>query len=76
MSPLELLQCLTAPVPCPRLNLIRFHGVLAPNARLRSEIIPGGSVNPNNASDDLGNAPHPSALARDALGAQRGVRYR
>lgn len=32
-------------VPRPRLNLIRFHGVLAPNAKLRSEIIPGGKKN-------------------------------
>ena len=28
-------------VPRPRLHLIRFHGVLAPNARLRAEIVPG-----------------------------------
>jgi len=35
MSPLEFMQRLAALVPRPRLNLIRFHGVLAPNARLR-----------------------------------------
>jgi Putative transposase len=34
------MQRLTALVPRPRLHLIRFHGVLAPNAKLRSEIIP------------------------------------
>ena len=39
MSPLEFLQRLAALVPRPRLHLIRFHGVLAPNARLRPEII-------------------------------------
>jgi hypothetical protein len=27
-------------MPRPRLHLIRFHGVLAPNTKLRSEIIP------------------------------------
>ena len=27
-------------VPRPRLHLIRFHGVLAPNAKLRSKIVP------------------------------------
>jgi hypothetical protein len=32
MSPLEFLQRLAALVPRPRLHLIRFHGVLAPNA--------------------------------------------
>ncbi len=40
MSPLELLQKLAALVPRPRLNLIRFHGVLAPNAKWRSSVIP------------------------------------
>ncbi|MGH8538781.1 MAG: transposase [Gammaproteobacteria bacterium] len=35
MSPLEFLQRLAALVPRPRLHLIRFHGVLAPEARPR-----------------------------------------
>ena len=37
MSPLEFMQRLAALVPRPRLNLIRFHGVLAPNAKLRPQ---------------------------------------
>jgi hypothetical protein len=37
MSPLEFLQRLAALVPRPRLHLIRFHGVLAPEARPREE---------------------------------------
>jgi hypothetical protein len=28
-------------VPRPRLYLIRFHGVLAPNAKLRASVLPG-----------------------------------
>ena len=40
MAPLEFMQRLAALVPRPRLHLIRFHGVLAPGAKLRSEIIP------------------------------------
>ena len=40
MEPLEFMERLAALVPRPRLHLIRFHGVLAPNAKLRSEIIP------------------------------------
>ena len=40
MSPLEFMQRLAALVLRPRLHLIRFHGVLAPNAKLRCEIIP------------------------------------
>ena len=35
MSPLEFMQGLAALVPRPRLHLIRFHGVLAPNGSLR-----------------------------------------
>jgi len=27
-------------VPRPRLHLIRFHGILAPNARLRAQVVP------------------------------------
>jgi hypothetical protein len=44
MSPLEFMQRLAALVPRPRLHLIRFHGVLAPNARLRPEVVPGVPV--------------------------------
>jgi hypothetical protein len=40
MSPLDLMERLAALVPRPRLHLIRFHGVLAPHARPRPEIIP------------------------------------
>ena len=40
MSPLELMQRLATLVPRPRLHLIRFHGVLAPHAKLRAQIVP------------------------------------
>ena len=40
MSPLEFMQRLDALVPRPRLHLIRFHGVLAPNAKMRSQVVP------------------------------------
>ena len=43
-SPLEFLQRLAALVPRPRLNLTRFHGVLAPNAKWRAQIVPGGQA--------------------------------
>ncbi len=42
MSPLEFMQRLAALVPRPRLHLIRFHGVLAPNAKLRAQVVPHG----------------------------------
>jgi hypothetical protein len=40
MSPLEFMQRLAALVPRPRLHLIRFHGVLARNAKLRALVVP------------------------------------
>jgi hypothetical protein len=40
MSPLEFMQRLAALVPRPRLHLIRFHGVLAPHAKLRAVVVP------------------------------------
>ncbi|MBC7942533.1 MAG: transposase [Chitinophagaceae bacterium] len=40
MSPLEFMQRLAALVPGPRLHLIRFHGVLVPNAKLRALVVP------------------------------------
>jgi hypothetical protein len=40
LSPMELLEKLAALVPPPRANLVRYHGVLAPNAKGRSEIVP------------------------------------
>ena len=43
MSPLEFMQRLAALVPRPRLRLIRFHGVLAPNAKRRALVVRQGS---------------------------------
>ena len=39
-SPLELIEKLVALIPRPRMHLVRYHGVLAPNASLRSRIVP------------------------------------
>jgi Putative transposase len=39
-EPLELVAKLAALVPPPRFNLVRYHGVLAPAARSRPEIVP------------------------------------
>ena len=78
MSPREFMQRLAALVPRPRLHLIRFHGVLAPNAKLRPQIIPSsgrqagnvpvpgfpGAPDANDKLADHGDAPHHSAPAR------------
>jgi len=64
MSPLEFMQRLAALVPRPRLNLIRFHGVLAPNAKLRAEIIPGEKKNKSKPADDNDDALHSPTSVR------------
>ncbi len=55
LSPLEFMQRLAALVPRPRLHLIRFHGVLAPNAGLRAAIVPGP---PEKTGDDAAHDAH------------------
>lgn len=39
-SPLDFLSKLAALVPRPRYNLVRYHGVFAPNSKLRKRIVP------------------------------------
>jgi hypothetical protein len=64
MAPLEFMQRLAALVPRPRLHLIRFHGVLAPNAKLRPEIVPSAPGNATNTAAGHRNTAHPSGPAR------------
>ena len=58
------MQRLAAQVPRPRLHLIRFHGVLAPNAKHRSAIIPSPPVNATHTAEVHPNTAHPSGPAR------------
>ena len=51
MSPLEFKQRLAALVPRSRLHLIRFHGVLAHNGKLRGLVVP----------QEVPQAPEPTA---------------
>ncbi len=64
MSPLEFLQRLAALVPRPRLHLIRFHGVLAPNAALRPQIVPGETDQTTVSSKEAGDSLAASTRAR------------
>ena len=40
LEPLDFIARLAALVPRPRINLTRFHGVFAPNSKLRPKIVP------------------------------------
>jgi len=57
MSPLEFMQRLAALVPRPRLHLIRFHGVLAPNAKLRALVVPHGPQQATGKSEQTASEP-------------------
>lgn len=62
IEPLKFMERLAALMPRPRLHLIRFHGVLAPNAKLRSEFIPSPLEQETEVSTD--DALTQGALAR------------
>jgi Putative transposase len=66
MSPLEFMQRLAALVPRPRLHLIRFHGVLAPNAKWRSKVVPQPSEESksSNATPTATDSQEPPAHGR------------
>ena len=48
---------LAALVPPPRIHLIRYHGVLAPNAKDRALIVPGTAATDDAKQDTPGHAP-------------------
>jgi hypothetical protein len=64
MEPLEFMERLAALVPRPRLHLIRFHGVLAPNAKWRRQIVPAPAERatepPTDHASAQGETPHMS----------------
>tara|TARA_Y100000991_G_C21902214_1_gene318579 strand:+ start:467 stop:904 length:438 start_codon:yes stop_codon:yes gene_type:complete len=41
LSPLELIEKLAALVPLPNMHTSRYCGVIAPNSKMRKEVIPG-----------------------------------
>jgi hypothetical protein len=63
LSPLEFLAALARLIPPPRVHRHRYHGVLAPNARLRARVTALGRVVPD-TSPQAGRAdPDPPAPA-------------
>jgi hypothetical protein len=67
MTPIDFMERLAALVPRPRLHLIRFHGVLAPNAKLRAMVVPQspGSARPRLDNLLLDFTPRNAAEATD-----------
>jgi hypothetical protein len=50
-QPLELVEKLAAIVPPPRIHMIRYHGVLAPRAGCRREVVGSPKSNPAKVKD-------------------------
>ena len=59
-EPLDLLAKLAALVPRPRVNLTRYHGVFAPNSKLRPRLVPGKPHKKHGHKPDASNQPTPS----------------
>lgn len=66
LSPTELIEKLSALVPPPRQNIVRYHGVLAPNAKDRDKIVPAGKKTGETSGDEAA-APRKYRLAWAAL---------
>jgi len=63
LQPLEFIERLVALVPPPRKNQVRYHGVFAPNASLREEIVPtpeSGEPQPKTAPVEAAKPGHPT----------------
>jgi len=54
-EPLDLIAKLAALVPRPRVNLTRYHGVFAPNSKLRAQIVPGNRRKTRSQQADCSN---------------------
>jgi len=69
LEPLDFIARLAAPVPRPRVNLTRFHGVLAPNSKYHALVIPakrgkGNKRHENSKTDDCTHAKRNTAMTR------------
>jgi hypothetical protein len=74
-TPIELLQRLVPLVPRPRINMLLYHGVLAPNAPWRREVV--ARAEPEATAAELcPPAPPAHEEASEAQAARRRPRYR
>jgi Putative transposase len=55
-EPLDLLEKLAALVPRPRINLVLYHGVLAPDSRWRGRVVAYGGLRATVAAASAGPA--------------------
>jgi hypothetical protein len=57
LTPLELLEKLSAIIPPPRVHVFRYHGCFAPNSKMRSRVVPCAAFSPSASSAAIGQSP-------------------
>ena len=65
-EPMDFMARLAALVPHPRGHLVRFHGLLAPHAGWRGDIVPHPPAARSSPDELPAPAPHPSSAGRSA----------
>jgi len=66
-SPLDFLRKLAALVPRPRHNLVRYHGIFAPNSKMRKLIVPKNSKSVKRKDDNKTRKKPEESAKRDEL---------
>ena len=56
-DPIEFLEKLAAIIPRPAVNLLFYHGVLAPHARTRSQVVRYGRPAPDPTAHEVDDSP-------------------
>src|SRR5437762_6427490 len=59
-TPVELLEKLAALTPRPRVNLVLYHGILAPRARARARAVAHGAPSPGERLPTAAEEPAPT----------------
>lgn len=62
-TPTEFIEKLAAIIPPPRFHQLHYHGILAPNAKLRSQVVPKRPVVPD-TEEEISPALPPSSAKR------------
>jgi hypothetical protein len=58
LTPLQLVERLVALIPPPGVHMIRYHGAFAPNARVRSQLVPTSATAADAALDQPPRCTH------------------
>jgi hypothetical protein len=63
-EPIEFMEKLAAIIPRPTVNLVLYHGLLAPHARWRSQVVRYGRPAPDSNAHELAAPAPPAPRAR------------